>query len=360
MNITLKDLNRETYEKAESQGLNLTEYLNKVNEEDLKGSNLDGFETLMKEAGIPIASDDKNKLPDNQIGAFMVTRQTKMLLPELTRRIYQKKIENTNYYNQLIASRSVVPSSAFNVVYYQFDDAEMKRVAEASELPGVKVTKGAKSFQTYKYGRKIVSSYEALRESTFNAFAQFIEAVVNQTDAAKSKEVLEVLVNGDENSPKADRINAKTLDTKTTAGVLTRTALMKFLASETKTIGAYDTIIVGDKAFDALCDALYTTNKDSVASLIQSQYSSVVLDMGSKNGALTVIYNEDLDDIIGGTDAAIVGFKKSMAVNEYVLAGSTVREFDKFITNQTEVATISEDFAFAKAYPEASKVLLLK
>lgn len=358
MNLEFKDLKLDIYDKANAKNQTLTEYLNEVNNIE-SDSKIDGFELMLKDAGIEV--NGENTAPNTDMGVFFASEPAKALLPELTRRMFNAAMEENRYYEKFIANRVVANSPAVMASYVDFGDISMKRVEELAEIPTIKFHRGDNAINLKKYGRAVELSYEQLRYTNFDIFRTLIEGIVRATDNEKIAEIVEILVKGDGAfkgaGNKAETVNAKDLDAKVTAGNVSEIALLKFLTSETN-IGVYDTVLVGEKTLDALMTALYPIEGKGQSRILGSAFNGINVSMGLDKGSLNVQFHEGLEDLIGGT--GILAFKKASAINEYVEKGSLVSEMDRFIRNQSRVATITENVGFAKFTKNASKILLFK
>lgn len=358
MNLGFKDLKLSVYDDAKAKEQTLTEYLNEVNNIEAN-SEMDGFELMLKDANIEVCGN--GVAPNTNMDVFFASEAGKALLPELTRRMFDKAMEKNKYYENFVANRVIANAPAVMASYVDFGDISMKRVEEATDIPVIKFSRGDSAISLKKYGRAVELSYEQLRYTNFDIFRTLIEAIVRATDNEKADEIVEILVKGDNGfknaGNKAQTVNAKDLDSKVTAGNVSEIALIKFLTSE-KNIGVYDRVLVGEKSLEALTNALYPIDAKGTSRILDKAFNSINLSMGLDKGSLTVQFHEGLEDLIG--DKGILAFKKDSAINEYVEKGSLISEMDRFIRNQTRVATISENVGFAKFTKDASKILLFK
>jgi len=358
MNLGFKDLKLSMYDDAKAKGQTLTEYLNEVNNIDAN-SDIDGFELMLKDANIEVCG--KGVAPNTNMDVFFATEQGKVLLPELTRRMFDKAMEENKYYENFVANRVLANAPVVMASYVDFGDLSMKRVEELTEIPVIKFTRGDSGITLKKYGRAVEMSYEQLRYTNFDIFRTLIEAIVRATDNEKADEIVEILVKGDNGfknaGNKAETIKAKTLDSKVTDGNVSEIALLKFLKSE-RNVGVYDRVLVGEESLEALTNALYPIDAKGTSRILDKAFDSINLTMGLDKGSLTIQFHEGLEDLIGGK--GILAFKKDSAINEYVEKGSLISEMDRFIRNQSRVATVSENVGFAKFTKNASKILLFK
>lgn len=361
MNLEFKDLKLSMYDDAKAKEQTLTEYLNEVNGIDAN-SDIDGFELMLKDANIEVCGN--GVAPNTNMDVFFASEQGRVLLPELTRRLFDKAMEKNKYYENFVANRVIANAPAVMASYVDFGDLSMKRVEELAEIPTIKFSRGDSAISLKKYGRAVEMSYEQLRYTNFDIFRTLIEAIVRATDNEKADEIVDILINGDNGfknaGNKAEVVNAKSLDSKVTAGNVSEIALLKFLTSE-KNIGIYDRILVGEKSLEALTNALYPMDAKGTSRILDKAFNSINLTMGLDKGNLTIQFCEGLDELIGDKDdKGIVAFKKDSAINEYVEKGSLINEMDRFIRNQSRVATVTENVGFAKFTKNASKILLFK
>jgi predicted P-loop ATPase/GTPase len=73
---------------------------------------------------------------------------------------------------------------------------------------------------------------------------------------------------------------------------------------------------------------------------------------------VTLLYSPDAEKI-GGKDA-LYGLNRESAIEEIFELGSTINEADRFIKNQTELMTISENSGFRKILKKSSATMTLE
>lgn len=110
--------------------------------------------------------------------------------------------------SELVATRSQIEGNVYRALYLESDSSKhrMVRVGELAEIPGVTVTEGEHTTTLYKYGRKVTSSYEALRRVPIDRVAHIIMMLAVQAEIDKVSTVIDVLVNGDGNSGTAAEV----------------------------------------------------------------------------------------------------------------------------------------------------------
>lgn len=359
--IMLNNLNIDTYREAFSKGLTLSSYL-EMNDPSPEGSKIDAFGRLMQEAGIVSRSIPDRNIFSSQVEAFYRTDENKSLFPEFIARTLIKSMADFPLYNYLVAGRTPIDSNVYKAAYLDLDEAknkkatEMRRVVEATDLPTAKLTLGKKAVEIYKYGRAIEISYEALRRMSIDMFRLHINRIGLDAASNKVEEILDVIKDGDGNNNAAESIKMKSLDS--TATKLTRDAWIKFL------LGFYpngaNTVIANTDGLLQILEVLYP--KVEVAGKMDELLSSglnVKTNLPQNLiGNTTLLYSPHIEKI-GGKEA-IYAIDRNNCISELVEIGSTINEADRFIKNQTELLTISENSGFMKMFKDSAKVLTIE
>jgi hypothetical protein len=234
---------------------------------------------------------------------------------------------------------------------------EMRRVTEASELPTAKLKLGETAINIYKYGRDIEASYEALRRMTLEVFNIHIQEIGAQAANNKIAEILTVIKDGDGNKNAATAYKAKDLDSSVTSS-LTRTSWIKFL------LKFYprncNTVVSDEDGLIQILEVLYP--KSDVSSRMDELLASglKVSTTLPQNlvSDVTLLYSPHVEKI--GGKVAMYGLNRESAVEEIFELGSTINEADKFIKNQTEIMTVSENSGFRKILKNSSAIMTIE
>ena len=152
-------------------------------------------------------------------------------------------------------------------------------------------------------------------------------------------------------------IRRKTFDSDFTSA-LTRTAWIKFLL-KFYPYGC-DTVVSDEDGLIQILEVLYP--KADVASKMDELLASglsvkTALPQNLVNN-VTLLYSPEAAKIGGKT--AIYGLNRGSAIEEIFELGSTINEADKFIKNQTQIMTVSENSGFRKILKNASAIMTIE
>lgn len=361
MKITLSNLTSELYNQAHSKEMTFSSYLESLDPTQ-EGGKLDAFERLMKEAGILTQSIPEKNLFASKVESFYRTNENKVLFPEFVARTLVQSMQEFPLYNYLVAQRTPIDSNVYKASYLDFSDpknkkaTEMRRVTEAADLPVAKLRIGGTAISFYKYGRAVEASYEALRRMDIEMFKRHIDRI--GVDAANNKiaEIIEVIKDGDGNGNAAPAHKVKDLDAAATT--ITRTAWIKFLLK----FYPYncDTIVANEDGLIQILEVLYP--KFEVASKMDELLANglnvkTTLPQGLIANT-TLLYSPSIEKING--KEAIYGLNRNNTIEELFEVGSSISEADKFIKNQTELLTVSENSGFRKIFADGARILTIE
>ncbi len=360
--IALSAMESNLYKQAHSQDMTLSMYLESL-DPTIEGSKLDAFERLMKEAGILTRNIAEKNIFSSKVDAFYRTNENKVLFPEYVARTLVQAMTEFPIFKYLVAARTPIDSNVYKASYLDMDDAsnkkatEMKRVTEAADLPTAKLKLGETAINIYKYGRAIEASYEALRRMTIEVFNIHIQEIGAQAANNKVSEILTILRDGDGNKNEATKYKAKDLDSTFTTA-LTRTAWIKFL------LKFYprncNTVVADEDGLIQILEVLYPKAEVSAKmdELLAGGLQTSVNLPQNLIANVTLLYSPHAEKI--GAKNAIYGLNRESAIEEIFELGSTINEADKFIKNQTEVMTISENSGFRKILKKSSAIMTLE
>ena len=358
-NITLQNLSMDLYRQAHSKEMTLSMYLESLDPSP-EGSKLDAFERLMQEAGIVTRNIPEKNIFSSKVDAFYRTDENKLLFPEYIARTLVQAMVQYPVFQYLVAARTMIDSNVYKAAYLDLDDAsnkkatQMRRVTEAAELPVAKLKLGESAINIYKYGRAIEASYEALRRMSIDVFNIHLQEIGVQAADNKIAEILTVIKDGDGNNNAATIYKAKGLDSSFTTA-LTRTAWIKFLLKFYPR--ACNTVVADEEGLLQILGVLYPAS--TVAGLMDELLAnglniSVQLPQNIVTN-VTLLYSPYVEKI--NNKHAIYGLNRESAIEEIVEVGSTISEVDKFIKNQTELLTISENSGFRKILKKSSAIM---
>ena len=360
--ITLAQMNSGLYKEAHELGMTLSMFLESNNPAP-EGSKLDAFERLMREAGILTRNIADKNIFSSKVEALYRTDENKALFPEYVARTLVQAMTEFPIFKYIVAARTPIDSNVYKASYLDFNDTknkkatEMRRVTEAADLPIAKLKLGETAITLYKYGRAIEASYEALRRMTLEVFNIHIQEIGAQAANNKIAEILTIIRDGDGNSNAATNYTAKSLDSAYSTA-LTRTAWIKFLLKFYPR--SCNTVVSNEDGLIQILEVLYP--KAEVAAkmdelLAGGLQTSVNLPQ-NLIANVTLLYSPDAEKI--GDKDALYGLNRESAIEEIFELGSTINEADRFIKNQTELMTISENSGFRKILKKSSATMTLE
>ena len=360
--IALSNLTPDLYRQAHSEAMTLSMFLEGLDPSP-EGGKLDAFERLMQEAGIVTSNIPEKNIFSSKVEAFYRTDENKLLFPEYIARTLVQAMVQYPVFQYLVAARTMIDSNVYKAGYLDLDDAknkkatQMRRVTEAAELPIAKLKLGESAINIYKYGRAIEASYEALRRMSIEVFNIHLQEIGVQAADNKVAEILSIIKDGDGNNNAATSYKASDLDSSFTSA-LTRTAWIKFLLKFYPR--ACNTVVSNEDGLLQILEVLYPASASAglMDELLNKGLNvSVSLPQGFVSN-ITLLYSPHVEKIDG--NVAIYGLNRESAIEEIVEVGSTINEVDKFIKNQTEIMTISENSGFRKILKNSSAIMTLE
>ena len=261
--------------------------------------------------------------------------------------------------NEIVARTTPIQGQNYRSVYITDDlntDAyRLKRVNEAAEIPFTTMITGEHSARIVKYGRALRYTYEQLRQNTLDRIAFLVERMALQAEQDKIVDAMSTLINGDGNAGTAAPVTALTaLDSAASAGTITLKGYIN--AKLTPGTGySYNTAFMRPDTF--LQIALLPLGTAGASPLI-------VADAGRLGGfEVSGWWQRQMADgmrIVLTTDAPAlqtIFFDRSKALEQLVEIGATISERTRFITNQTEVLTMTETQGFTILDPYSYEIV---
>lgn len=257
--------------------------------------------------------------------------------------------------SELIAITTPIEGQDYRSFYLTYSAEQLRtfRLGESAEIPIAKLSDAERTIQLRKFGRGLKASYEQMRRMRVDKLALQIATMSVQAEVDKVAAALYVLVNGDGNSNTTPtNYNLTTLDTDAQAGTLT---LKGWLAFKMKFANPY--ILTTGLMTEAVALQLALLNVGS-ANVPLANFNA-----GGQVQALTPI-NQTSDNVrYGWTSEApastIVGFDRRFALEQVTEIGGEIAEMERFITNQTEVMTMTEMDGYAVMDANATKTLTI-
>lgn len=352
--MPLVKLNRHMYKEAALKRQTFSQYLESVAPVS-EGSKLDAFEVQLKERGIITKTNyEKGIFASIVEEAFYRTEDNDILFPEFVARTVREAMVQDTILPRLIGQFTTINSNSYKTIYCddQPEEQHMKRVTEAAHLPKAKLVTRQQEVKIYKFGRAIEASYEVIRRMQIDLLALHIRRFGIQAAKDKIEEVIDVILDGDGNDNAAPVVKLSDLDSGATPGTLTAKGWLKFLMEFEEF--PCDTIIADKEGFlQILLTDLGTYTAADVLRLLSQGATDGVRVSAPQLPTRTVnlFWHDSIDELNA------IGINRQYAIEQVTEAGSEISEADKFITNQTQILTISENSGFSKIFKEATKVL---
>lgn len=255
--------------------------------------------------------------------------------------------------SELVAITTPVSGEDFRTLYMTYDATQLRlyRVGESAEIPMANLVSSERAIRLRKYGRGLRMSYEQMRRTRIDKIAWWIRWQAIQSEVDKVVAALDVLISGDGNSgTAATEYNMSTLDSTATLTELSMIAWTKFRM-------LFESPYVMTTALAQIDEVLQIVLLNMGTANIPLQGTN----LGGIGNSLTPI-NTTADGVRYGwlSDAPnnkIVGFDRRAALEMATEIGSEIAETERYITNQTQVMTMTENNGFAILDPAATKVL---
>jgi hypothetical protein len=262
----------------------------------------------------------------------------------------------------LLATTTPIDGNAYRAIYCDNSDENKKaskkvRVTEAADLPKSRLKTRETSIKIWKYGRQIEASYEVIRRMRIDLLSIHVRRIGEQTAQDEVDDVLGIIANGDGNAnTSAPVLKAKTdLDSAATSGKLSKDAWLRFLLR----FYPYqcNTVVASEDGLLQVLDILYPNDSSQMMDfLLKGMAITAKVDLPQQLWTnVTLLYNPNVPKV--NTHVALYGLDNRYAIEKVMETGSDIQEADKFITNQTQVLTISENSGFAKMFNDANKIL---
>lgn len=379
------------YNEAKERKVSLSSHLESLHPESEYKDGLDAFSRLMAVANIKTQSDYRGGYQADDMDAFSRDENSRALFPEWAWRqwrkasqaVYQRapllsadqgglgtvarpyadslvprapQLQAAIPLEEVVAMTAVIDTDSYRAFYMTDNAAQTRlvRVSEAAELPRATVAGTERTINLYKYGRLLEFSYEFVRRRRIDLIAFWIQRLAIQTEKDKVVAVLDVAINGDGGaSTAATNTNLSTLDPTTPLGTLSLKAWLGFKLLWTN---PYQLTHVFARSTEAL--QIYSLNVGS------ANVPLVTIQGQSGFGSIIPINRELADNVrIGITSDApanvIVGMDTRFGIERVVEAGSDISEQDRWIHNQVNILTFSENEGYDVQDQLATKTLTL-
>lgn len=234
-------------------------------------------------------------------------------------------------------------------------DVRLLRVAEAAEIPKATIAQASRALALPKFGRALEASYEAMRNTPIDDFADYIRVLSIQNEVDEVNAAVDAAINGDGNSgTSATVFNLTTLDPSTTANNMTLKAWMAF-----KVLWENPYMLTAIFARQSEMVTLLTLNVGTANSLAGEMTvpGGLRTEFVPINGFTTEGIRYGITTQVAAS--RVLGLDTRRAVDRVVERGSEISESERWINRQTEILTFSVNEGFAVADTLAAKVLRL-
>ncbi len=370
---------------AYREGRNIETHLEVLSPSE-KGDELTAFDRLMQHAGIITRSDPVAGYWASPATMFFDRPANRVLYTEFFAKTWRKTVYGNNRatylsnddqvgswarpyadaaqarwdyqlapaipLSELVGQTTPIQGQDYRSFYLTYAAEQLRqfRIGESAEIPVAKLTDSENTIQLQKFGRGLRASYEQIRRMRVDKLAMQIAYIAIQSEVDKVAAALNILVNGDGNSNAPTTHDLTTLDTDATAGTLT---LKGWLSYKLKFVNPY--VITTGLMQEAVALQLILLDVGS------ANVTLMGTNLGGMVQSLTPI-NSTSDGLrYGWTSEApslkIVGFDRRFALEQLVEIGGDISEMERFITNQTQLLTMTEVQGFA--IMDANATLLL-
>ncbi|MFA7459728.1 MAG: hypothetical protein WCY60_01825 [Trueperaceae bacterium] len=221
------------------------------------------------------------------------------------------------------------------------DDLDPARVTEGADLPLYIIKTAEHSIKVYKYGGRVRASYEYLRRTSLNLVGRTIAGISRREEVRKVRAAIAVALNGDGNSNPAINVNNGN-------AAAWRVTDFDIIEAEMNDYDREPAVYVADKATLLAIRALRIPasgialtpaqaamygNPYMTPSGVPLKFAPTSSILDGSNKLLTLGIGDGLDQVTEN--------------------GSIIQEADRFIANQTQEFTISENVGFAKSEPHS-------
>ena len=303
--------------------------------ENYRGSELEGLDAFQRQ--LKRFDIKTGGVHSDTVQKFFRTSDSAALFPEYVSRAVRQGIDRADLLSDIIAAKTVIDGMDYrSVVSSPLDDEKkLKPVAEGAYLPQTTIKTGDQLVKLQKRGRMLVASYEAVKFQKLDLFTVTLRQIGAHIAREQLNDAVDVLINGDGNSPAAATVSAAT------QGTLTYDDLVKLWGE----LSPYEmnTLLAPT---DVMKDLLSMTEmKDANAGLTFHGTGRMITPLGAKLLHVPSISGDK-----------VIGLDKNCAL-EMVQSGDVITDYDKLIDRQLERASISCITGFAKLFPDSVKVL---
>lgn len=234
--------------------------------------------------------------------------------------------------NTVAIDGNIVKSPSLNLMDEKNKKAiKRARIAEGADIPVGKITIGEKAISLWKHGRGIEMTYEALRRMRIDLFTIHMNAIATDLAQQNLEAAADVLYKGDGNGNAAEELGETS-----GSGVITNDELVDFLVDYLfDTNMNADTLIVNKDMYKLIGHMTFDPTLANGAS------NRVQFNMPQLNLSNITILTADVPE------NTILVSNRANTLIRYEENGSNIQENQRFIRNQTELMTFTENSGYA-------------
>lgn len=289
------------------------------NYENTEMKGLDAFERQLKRFDIKVFGAESD-----MVEKFFQTTESAVLFPEFVRRCLKQGVEEASIVPYITAAQTTVNSVDYRGLSITSTGSEI--VAEGGTLPVTTVKLAGAITPLVKLGRKISTSYEAIRQQRLDLFATTLRTIGAQLSRAINGKAIEALV-------------ASTTPIALAGTALTYNDLVSFFAE-----------------FEEHNLTTLLVSPSTMADILKLDEMKKCVSEYLTDGTLKTPFGATLVKCSSVSSNYLIGLDKSCAL-EMINGSDIVVDFEKLISTQMEDVSFTITTGFAKIIPDATKTL---
>lgn len=330
--------------------------------ENPKFSDLKPLQMVMFDAGIKKSGtlEDIMSMQVNNSAYTSVTPDPNLdvnqwLFPAWVETSLREALYEDDLLPYVVTSRIGVDSNVVKSPTLNLDEPNNKkaikkaRIAELADIPTGRITIGAAAINLWKRGRAIEFSYEAARRMKIELFQIQMRAIASDLAHQEIEYATDVLLNGDGNTNSAASQIATTAKANTIEANDIIHALIEY---RNKTHISADTMIVPMKYLETIAGMMFDIQLRPGASMNLTFNIPQV-----KTNNLTVL---GVDEMKVGNNDVFTLHNRALTLARYEENGSNIQEMERFIRNQSQLMTLTENSGYAINVAGSNKYVEIK
>lgn len=285
---------------------------------------LDAFERQLKRFDIKLCGESSDK-----VEKFFRTTESAVLFPEFVRRAIRQGMDEASIIGNIASATTCTSATDYRGIVINSPVITDEAITEGSEIPATSVALASTTTPLVKVGRKISTSYEAVRQQRLDLFAVVLRTVGAQLSKVINKYAVDKLYETGAN-----------LTTDTTS--LTYADLVNFFAN-----------------FENYNLTTMVVNPSLLATIMQLPEMESYKAEYVKSGVIKAPFGADIIKCNSVPDGTVIGLDNSCAL-EFILGSDVIVDFEKLISTQMQDTAFTITIGFSAIVPDAVKVLTKK